>query len=146
VMFRPVQEPHPPILIGGYGARRTPELTARFAAEFNVPAATLEPTAQQYARVDAACEAIGRDPASVIRSVWVTACIGRDETEFNVRAAAIGRDPAEIREHGLAGTPAEARATLGRFKEIGVSRVYLQFLDVDDLDHLDLAIEVLGDA
>jgi F420-dependent oxidoreductase-like protein len=146
VMFRPAQEPHPPILIGGYGARRTPELTARFAAEFNVPAATLEPTAKQYARVDAACEAIGRDPASVIRSVWVTVCIGSDEAEFTRRAAAIGRDPAEIREHGLAGTPAEARATLGRFKEIGVSRVYLQFLDVDDLDHLDLAIEVLGDA
>jgi hypothetical protein len=77
--------------------------------------------------------------------VWVTVCIGRDETEFNLRAAAIGRDPDEIKEHGLAGVPAEARATLGRFKEIGVSRVYLQFLDVDDLDHLDLAIEVLGD-
>jgi F420-dependent oxidoreductase-like protein len=145
VMFRPAQEPHPPILIGGYGKRRTPELAAKFAAEFNVPAATLEPTAQQYARVDVACEAIGRDPASMIKSVWVTVCIGRDETEFSLRAAAIGRDPAEIREHGLAGTPAEARVTLGRFKEIGVSRVYLQFLDVDDLDHLDLAIEVLGD-
>jgi F420-dependent oxidoreductase-like protein len=146
VMFRPVQEPHPPILIGGYGARRTPALAAKFAAEFNVPAATLGPTAEQYARVDAACEAIGRDPGSLIKSVWVTVCIGRDETEFNLRAAAIGRDPVEIREHGLAGVPAEARATLGRFKEIGVSRVYLQFLDVNDLDHLDLAIEVLGDA
>ena len=70
VMFRPVQEPHPPILIGGYGARRTPALAARFAAEFNVPAATLGPTAEQYARVDAACEEIGRgsrlaDPVGV---------------------------------------------------------------------------------
>jgi F420-dependent oxidoreductase-like protein len=146
VMFRPVQEPHPPILIGGYGVRRTPALAAKFAAEFNVPAATLGPTAEQYARVDAACEVVGRDPGSLIKSVWVTVCIGRDEAEFTRRAAAIGRDPAEIREHGLAGVPAEARATLGRFKEIGVSRVYLQFLDVDDLDHLDLAIEVLGDA
>ena len=146
VMFRPVQRPHPPILIGGYGARRTPALAARFAAEFNVPAATLAPTAEQYARVDAACEEIGRDPGSLTRSVWVTVCIGRDEAEFTRRAAAIGRDPGELREHSMAGVPAEARATLGRFKEIGVSRVYLQFLDVDDLDHLDLAIEVLGDA
>jgi F420-dependent oxidoreductase-like protein len=146
VMFRPVQRPHPPILIGGYGARRTPALAARFAAEFNVPAATLGPTAEQYARVDAACEEIGRDPGSLTRSVWVTVCIGRDEAEFTRRAAAIGRDPGELREHSMAGVPAEARATLGRFKEIGVSRVYLQFLDVDDLDHLDLAIEVLGDA
>jgi F420-dependent oxidoreductase-like protein len=146
VMFRPVQQPHPPILIGGYGARRTPALAARFAAEFNVPAATLGPTAEQYARVDAACEEIGRDPGSLTRSVWVTVCIGRDEAEFTRRAAAIGRDPGELREHSMAGVPAEARATLGRFKEIGVSRVYLQFLDVDDLDHLDLAIEALGDA
>lgn len=146
VMFRPVQQPHPPILIGGYGKRRTPELAAKFAAEFNVPAASPGPTAEQFARVDAACQAIGRDPGSLTRSVWVTACIGRDEAEFSRRAAAIGREPGEIKEHGLAGVPAEARATLGRFKEIGVSRVYLQFLDVDDLDHLDLAIEVLGDA
>lgn len=146
VMFRPVQQPHPPILIGGHGARRTPALAARFAAEFNVPAATLGPTAEQFARVDAACEEIGRDPGSLTRSVWVTVCIGRDEAEFTRRAAAIGRDPGELREHSMAGVPAEARATLGRFKEIGVSRVYLQFLDVDDLDHLDLAIEVLGDA
>lgn len=146
VMFRPAQQPHPPIIIGGHGARRTPALAARFAAEFNVPAATPRPTAEQFARVDAACAEIGRDPGSLTRSVWVTVCIGRDEAEFTRRAAAIGRDPGEIREHGLAGLPAEARATLGRFKEIGVSRVYLQFLDVDDLDHLDLAIEVLGDA
>jgi F420-dependent oxidoreductase-like protein len=146
VMFRPVQQPHPPILIGGHGARRTPALAARFAAEFNVPAATLGPTAEQFARVDAACEEIGRDPGSLTRSVWVTVCIGRDEAEFTRRAAAIGRDPGELREHSMAGVPAEARATLGRFKEIGVSRVYLQFLDVDDLDHLDVAIDVLGDA
>jgi F420-dependent oxidoreductase-like protein len=146
VVFRPVQEPRPPIIIGGHGARRTPALAARFAAEFNVPAATPGPTAEQFARVDAACAKIGRDPASLTRSVWVTVCIGRDEAEFARRAAAIGREPAEIREHGLAGVPADALATLGRFKEIGVSRVYLQFLDVDDLDHLDLAIEVLGDA
>jgi F420-dependent oxidoreductase-like protein len=144
VMFRPAQRPHPPILIGGYGARRTPALAARFAAEFNVPSATVPAAAEQFARVDEACRAIGRDPASLTRSVWLTVCIGRDEAEVRRRAAAIGREPGELREHGLAGLPGEARATAGRFQEAGVSRVYLQFLDLDDLDHLDLAIEALG--
>jgi F420-dependent oxidoreductase-like protein len=144
VVFRPAQRPHPPILLGGYGARRTPALAARFAAEFNVPGATAEQAAVQFARVDEACRLIGRDPASLTRSVWLTVCIGRDEAELERRAAAIGRDPGELREHALAGLPAEARATLGRYEEAGVGRVYLQFLDLDDLDHLDLAIEVLG--
>jgi F420-dependent oxidoreductase-like protein len=144
VMFRPAQRPHPPIVIGGYGARRTPELAARFAAEFNVPGPTVPQAAQQFARVDEACRRIGRDPASLARSVWVTVCIGRDEAEFRRRAASIGREPGELREHAVAGLPAEARANLGRFGEVGVSRVYLQFVDLDDLDHLDLAMEVLG--
>jgi F420-dependent oxidoreductase-like protein len=144
VVFRPAQQPHPPILIGGYGARRTPALAARFADEFNLPAATVPAAAEQFARVDEACREIGRGPASLPKSVWVTVCIGRDEAEFLRRAAAIGRDPGELREHAMAGLPEEARATLGRFQEVGVSRVYLQFLDTDDLDHLDLAMEVLG--
>jgi F420-dependent oxidoreductase-like protein len=146
VMFRPVQQPHPPILIGGYGARRTPALAARFAAEFNLPFATVPAAAEQFARVDEACRQIGRDPGSLTRSVWLTVCIGRDEAELSRRAAAIGRDPGELRAHGLAGLPAEARAAAGRFREAGTSRIYLQFLDLEDLDHLDLAIEVLGDA
>jgi F420-dependent oxidoreductase-like protein len=144
VMFRPAQRPHPPILIGGYGARRTPALAARFADEFNLPGATVPAAAEQFARVDEACRAIGRDPASLPKSVWVTVCIGRDEAEFRRRAAAIGRDPGELRKYAMAGLPQQARATLGRFQEVGVSRVYLQFLDVDDLDHLDVAMEVLG--
>jgi len=144
VVFRPAQRPYPPILIGGYGARRTPALAARFAAEFNLPAATVPAAAEQFARVDEACREIGREPSSLARSVWVTVCIGRDEAEFQRRAAAIGREPAELREHAMAGLPGEARATMDRFGEVGVSRVYLQFLDVDDLDHLDLAIEALG--
>jgi F420-dependent oxidoreductase-like protein len=144
VVFRPVQQPHPPILIGGYGARRTPALAARFASEFNMPGATVQQAVEQFARVDEACRTAGREPGSLTRSVWLTVCIGRDEAEFTRRAASIGRDPGELKEHGIAGLPAEARAALGRYEQAGVSRVYLQFLDLNDLDHLDLAAEVLG--
>jgi alkanesulfonate monooxygenase SsuD/methylene tetrahydromethanopterin reductase-like flavin-dependent oxidoreductase (luciferase family) len=64
--------------------------------------------------------------------------VGRDDAAVARRAAAIGRDVDELRANGLAGTPAQAVDTLGRFAEAGASRVYLQVLDLADLDHLDL--------
>jgi alkanesulfonate monooxygenase SsuD/methylene tetrahydromethanopterin reductase-like flavin-dependent oxidoreductase (luciferase family) len=64
--------------------------------------------------------------------------VGEDEAAVARRAAAIGRDPAELRENGVAGTPAEAVETLRRFAEAGAERVYLQVLDLTDLDHLRL--------
>jgi F420-dependent oxidoreductase-like protein len=144
VVFRPVQRPHPPVVIGGYGKSRTPALAARFADDFNMPGPSLQQVAEQFARVDDACRKIGRDPSSLTRSVWLTVCIGRDEAEFTRRAAAIGRDGDELRAHAIAGVPAEAVEALDRYGQLGVSRVYLQFLDVDDLGHLELAAEVLG--
>ena len=143
-VFRPVQRPHPPVIIGGYGKSRTPALAARFADDFNMPGPSLAQVAEQFARVDEACRTIGRDPSSLTRSVWLTVCIGRNEAEFARRAAAIGRDGAELRSRAIAGVPAEANEALDRYRQLGVSRVYLQFLDVDDLDHLELAAEVLG--
>jgi len=68
-------------------------------------------------------------------------CCGRTEAEVRRRAAAIGRDVAELRAHGLAGSPAEITEAVGRFHEIGVSRLYLQVLDLDDLDHVGLLAE-----
>lgn len=145
VVFRPVQRPHPPVVIGGYGKSRTPALAARFADDFNMPGPSLQQVAEQFARVDDACRKIGRDPSSLTRSVWLTVCIGRDEAEFTRRGwAAIGRDGDELRAHAIAGVPAEAVEALDRYGQLGVSRVYLQFLDVDDLGHLELAAEVLG--
>ncbi|HTX84397.1 MAG TPA: LLM class F420-dependent oxidoreductase [Streptosporangiaceae bacterium] len=143
VTFRPAQQPHPPVLIGGYGRRRTPALAARFAAEFNVPGATPAQAAEQFARVDKACEELGRDPESLKKSVWVTTCIGKDDAEYTRRATAIGRSPAGLREQGIAGLPSEAKESLRRFESAGAERVYLQFLTLDDLDHLDLIAEVL---
>ncbi len=134
-----------PIIVGGHGAKRTPALAARFAAEFNTPFASEDDVPRLYARVRAACEAIERDPAELTYSSAFVVCVGADEAEFTRRAAAIGREPAELRENGIAGTPAEAIDRIGRLREAGAERLYLQVLDLSDLDHLEfIASEVVG--
>jgi F420-dependent oxidoreductase-like protein len=141
---KPVQQPRPPLIIGGGGPRRTPRLAARFADEFNQPFAPLDRFATQRERVIAACEAIDRDPASMIWSVALVLCCGADEAEVTRRAGRIGREPGELRANGAAGTPDEVLAKLGAYAEAGAQRIYLQVLDVDDLDHLALvATEVM---
>ncbi|PPK66403.1 LLM class F420-dependent oxidoreductase [Actinokineospora auranticolor] len=139
---KPTQRPGPPILIGGGGRTRTPRLAARFADEFNVPFVPLDAAAEQFARVSAACAEIGRDPSEIIRSAALVVCVGRDDAEIGRRAARIGREVDELRANGLAGTPAEVVDRLGTWRErTDISRVYLQVLDTDDLDHLDLIAE-----
>ena len=135
---RPAQRPRPPVLLGGAGARRTPRLAARYADEFNVPFRSARDSAAVFARVREACAAAGRDPASMIYSVAQTVCCGKDEAGFRRRAAAIGQDPATMRETGVAGTPGEVAARIADFAGIGAERVYLQVLDLSDLDHLAL--------
>jgi F420-dependent oxidoreductase-like protein len=135
---KPAQRPRPPVLLGGAGARRTPRLAARFADEFNLPFRTVQDSAAAFERVREACRAAGRYPASMIYSVAQTVCCGKDEAEFRRRAAAIGREPDSMRAAGLAGTPGEVAAKIAEFAEIGADRVYLQVLDLGDLDHLAL--------
>lgn len=136
---KPAQQPGPPIIIGGGGPKRTPALAARFAAEFNQPFATIDTAVGQFARVDAACQAIGRDPAELVRSVAQVICVGKTEAEVQRRADALGRDPAELRANGLAGTVAEVVDKINRWRErTGVTRCYLQAMDLADLDQLDL--------
>jgi F420-dependent oxidoreductase-like protein len=139
---KPVQDGGIPIIVGGAGKKRTPRLAARYADEFNVPFASVEDNARLFAGVREACEEAGRDPASMVYSSALVLCVGRDEAEIARRAAAIGREVAELRERGVAGTPAEAVDILGRYAEAGAERVYLQVLDLADFDHLDL---VAGD-
>ncbi len=80
----------------------------------------------------------------MVYSIAQVVCCGRDQAEIARRAAAIGQEPDELREHGLAGTPAEIVAKIGQFAEVGTERVYLQILDLTDIEHLDLiAREVL---
>ncbi|MCH5642056.1 LLM class F420-dependent oxidoreductase [Gordonia sp. ABSL49_1] len=135
---KPVQRPRPPIIVGGSGKRRTPALAARFADEFNVVFAPVDEANAQIGRVRAACAKSGRRPETIRFSAALVLCCGADDAEFGRRADAIGRAPDELRENGAAGTPDEVVATIERYRELGVDRVYLQTLDLDDLDHLEL--------
>jgi F420-dependent oxidoreductase-like protein len=138
-LSKPAQDPHPPIIVGGGGRTRTPALAATYAAEFNMPFAPLDALDDQLARVDAACRTIGRDPASLVHSTAQVLCAGRDDAEVARRAAAIGRDPAELRANGLAGTPSEIVDKIGTYTaRTRLDRVYLQVLDLSDLDQLEL--------
>ena len=130
---------HPlPVVIGGTGPRRTPALAARFAAEYNVPFARLNRIAACFDRVRRACEESGRDPASLLLSAAQTLAIGRDEAEVTRRAAYVGSSAADSRSGGLGGTVSEVVDKLGRLGELGASRIYLQLMDLDDLDQLRL--------
>ena len=146
---KPVQRPRPPVLLGGHGQRRTPALAAKYADEFNVPFSSVEDSSAIFGRVRAACEEAGRSADSMTYSVAQVVCCGKDEAAIARRAAAIGREPDDLRESGLAGTPDEVAAKIASFAGIGAERVYLQVLDLSDLDHLELiaaevAPKVLG--
>lgn len=141
---KPVQQPGPPIIIGGRGKVRTPRLVASYASEFNLPFVPLDDVAEVFGRIDAACDAVGRDPAEITKSAALVACVGGDEDSITRRAAAIGREADELRENGVAGSYAEAIDKINRYGELGVERVYLQILDLADVDHVaEIGAEVL---
>ncbi|MCX5172052.1 LLM class F420-dependent oxidoreductase [Streptomyces antibioticus] len=127
-----------PVLIGGHGARRTPRLAARYADEFNMPFSSVEDTVAQFGRVRDAVAEAGRPADALTYSNALVVCVGRDDQEVARRAAAIGREVDELKTNGLAGTPAEVVEKIGRYAEVGSTRLYLQVLDLDDLDHLEL--------
>jgi F420-dependent oxidoreductase-like protein len=128
---KPVQQPHPPLIVGGGGPKRTPRLAATFAAEFNLPFSSLADTEAQK----------GRDPGTLRLSAAQTVCCGANGAEVERRAANIGRKVDDLRAHGLAGTPDEVVARLQEFAAIGAESIYLQVLDLDDLEHIELLAE-----
>jgi F420-dependent oxidoreductase-like protein len=134
---RPVQD-RPPLIMGGKGPRRTPSLAARYADEFNGVFTSVEETEQVFERVRAACRDAGREPSSMTWSVAVTIMCGADDGEVARRARAAGREPGSYGGGDVAGTPDQVVERLGRYAELGVTRVYLQVLDLHDLDHLEL--------
>jgi F420-dependent oxidoreductase-like protein len=140
---KPVQQPRIPVLIGGTGPRRTPRLAARYATEYNVAFESTEATAAAFGRVREACAAIGRAESSLTYSSAQLACCGRDEAELTRRAAAAGSTVEQVRASGLAGSPAEIGDRLGQFAAAGVQTMYLQVMDLADLDHLELLAELL---
>lgn len=136
---KPVQRPHPPIIIGGSGATETPRLAATFADEYNFPFAALGTITTQFGLVRAAVDAVGRPADSMTYSAAFVVCAGRDEAEIAKRAAAIGREVEELRSNSpMAGTPDQIVDQLGPYAETGLQRVYLQLLDMSDLEHLGL--------
>jgi len=142
---KPTQPGGVPIIVGGSGPRRTPALAARYASEFNLPFPELEAFVAQRERVRAACTDAGRDPDEMTYSVALVVCVGASEDDFTRRAAAIGREPAELRQQGVAGTIDEARVTLARWSRAGAERVYLQVLDLADVEqHLNAIAQLAG--
>lgn len=140
---KPVQSPLP-IIIGGGGPKKTPALAARYAAEFNMPFQTIERFTAQCDRVRGACESINRDPGSLVYSSALVVCVGSNDAEIARRAAAIGREVDELKQNGACGTPAEVIEKLKAWSAAGAERVYLQVLDLSDLEQLDLvASEVM---
>ncbi|MEV0321947.1 LLM class F420-dependent oxidoreductase [Streptomyces sp. NPDC050658] len=127
-----------PVLVGGHGAKRTPALAARFASEFNIPFASLADTEQQFKRVRAAAEEHGRKADDLVYSNALVACVGKTDAEVKRRADAIGRDVEELKANGLAGSPAEVVEKISAYGAVGSQRMYLQMLDLADLDHLEL--------
>jgi F420-dependent oxidoreductase-like protein len=141
---KPVQSPRPPVIIGGHGKKRTPALAARFADEFNVPFAKTEDLPALYERVRAASAEIGRTTPPAFSAAAVL-CVGRDDAEVRRRAAAIGRDVEEMRANGgIVGTPAEAVEAISRYAEAGATRLFLQALDLADLDHVELVASAVA--
>lgn len=138
---KPVQQPRPPVIIGGGGQKRTPRLAAAYADEYNAAFDRVAGTQAAFDRVRTAVSAAGRPANSMVYSIAQVVCCGRDKAEFDARAVAIGRQADELRENGLAGTPAEIVDKLGKYAEIGTQRVYLQVLDLTDIEHLELLAE-----
>ncbi|MDQ6783408.1 MAG: LLM class F420-dependent oxidoreductase [Actinomycetota bacterium] len=135
---KPTQRPHPPVIIGGVGLRRTPALAARFASEVNTPFISTEDASVRYAAADEACRAVGRDPDDLGRSAALVVCCGAGEAAVQRRAQVIGRDVDELKANGLCGRPDEVVAQLQAWKDAGAGTVYLQVLDLSDLDHIRL--------
>ncbi|MEU6947296.1 LLM class F420-dependent oxidoreductase [Streptomyces sp. NPDC046316] len=127
-----------PLLVGGHGAKRTPALAAQYADEFNIPFASVADTDTQFKRVREAAEQRGRKADDLVYSNALVVCVGKTDAEVKRRAGVIGRDVDELKANGLAGSPAEVVEKLGRYQAVGSQRVYLQLLDLEELDHLEL--------
>jgi F420-dependent oxidoreductase-like protein len=143
---KPIQEPRPPLIIGGIAAPRSAALAARFADEYNTVFPTPEEARERRGRVDDACERAGREPLRF--SVMTCVIVGRDDAEVEQRTdrvgARIGSSGADLRREPppgwIVGTVPEAAERLTALAEAGVARVMCQHLDHSDLD----AVAVIG--
>lgn len=144
---KPVQSPVP-VIVGGGGPRRTPQLAARYATEFNIGFVDEATIAEKFANVRAVCEEEERDARTLKLSAALPTVVASNQADLERRCAAVGIDPAQAgaaaASNVLVGSPAQVVEKLGRLRDLGADRVYLQCVDMTDLEHLDLiAAEVL---
>jgi alkanesulfonate monooxygenase SsuD/methylene tetrahydromethanopterin reductase-like flavin-dependent oxidoreductase (luciferase family) len=135
---KPTQRPRPPVIMGGTGPKRTPALAARFADEFNTPFLAPAEAAQQYARVDEACDQVGRDPRSLGHSAALIVCCGEDDDVVARRAKAIGWSVEDLKRYGACGSPDDVASRIKEWEAAGATTAYLQIMDMSDLDHVRL--------
>jgi F420-dependent oxidoreductase-like protein len=140
----------PPIILGGSGGPRLARLVARLGDEFNLTSASPQDAREAYGRLDAACRAVGRDPASVARSAMTGVLIAETAADLQDRMADLlaftgnedGADAdawlAQRRRRWIIGTLDEAGERLRDFEEAGVERVMLQDFIPRDLEHIRL--------
>jgi F420-dependent oxidoreductase-like protein len=141
---KPVQRPHPPLLMGGLAGPRSVALAARFADEYNTPFPTVSDVRERKARVDEACERAGRRPMPF--SVMTCVIVGSDESQLRARAVRVaeirGEDPdayvSDPPPGWIIGTVQRAADQLIALRDAGVSRVMCQHLAHDDLDAVAL--------
>ncbi|MDQ2660955.1 MAG: LLM class F420-dependent oxidoreductase [Actinomycetota bacterium] len=140
---KPVQD-RVPVIIGGGGPERTPAVAARFAAEFNLGFRSEDAIVLAFDRVRRACEQIGRDPATLRTTVALPTVVATSDADYLRRLAAIDADVDTFADVNIAGSPDAAVEKLLRLRELGADRVYLQLVDLRDLEHLELiAAEVV---
>lgn len=142
---RPSRPGGPPLLIGGKGKRRTLDLVARYAAEWNasfVPPGTFADLNQ---RLDELLDRYGRARGQVKRSLMTGVVFAQDARSLQQRLKEESRSASELIERGLiVGGPAQVQERIGEYQAAGVQRIMLQWLDLDDLEGLEaLATAVL---
>jgi F420-dependent oxidoreductase-like protein len=137
---RPQRAGGPPILIGGGGPKRTLPLAARYAREWNVPFTPIDSFQEKSALLTELLEKEGRDPAEVQRSVFSQAQFGKNDADLQAKLNKLGKTTDELwAERGItAGTTAEFLDRAGRWQEAGVERLLLQWLDLDDIEGLEI--------
>lgn len=132
------QQPHVPLIVGGQGRVRTPKLAATYASEFNALRQAPDDLVHVFERVRRACEAIGREPESLVYSTAIVVCCGQNRQDIDRRVERSGQSPEKLRVSGAIGTPEEVLEQVGRYVDGGAGRVYLRLFDLADLDHVAL--------
>jgi F420-dependent oxidoreductase-like protein len=148
---RPMQQPHPPLVLGGNARKRFAALAARYANEVNTLGAPNDELRARKERLDRACADAGRDPSTLTFSVMTACFVGFDRSELldrlrmflSVRGGDVDPEAllTERADRWLAGTVEEVAARIRELERVGVTRVFLQHLNHTD----DAMVTLIGE-